>query len=181
MIIHNKHVLQDFNIDLFKSKPPDWPVFYGPLSSLFIIFLFAVLYCMYCFNLRLLITYVVSLHFFFKYFFFLYIYILACIKFKKSFIGIKIEPLLRSIKIGLMSTQAKKNVIATTCLSSFVNVYITLLYFFSSEVGTVFSLSWLITWFGHVLDDIRHIVRLYDFFIANHGLMPIYLAAAVSS
>jgi hypothetical protein len=80
-----------------------------------------------------------------------------------------------------MSTQAKKNVIATTFLSSFVNVYITLLYFFSSEVGTVFSLSWLITWFGHVLDDIRHIVRLYDFFIANHGLMPIYLAAAVSS
>ncbi|CAC5371744.1 TBC1D20 [Mytilus coruscus] len=49
-----------------------------------------------------------------------------------------------------------------------------------SEVGTVFSLSWLITWFGHVLDDIRHIVRLYDFFIANHGLMPIYMAAAVS-
>ncbi|CAG2208229.1 GYP8 [Mytilus edulis] len=48
-----------------------------------------------------------------------------------------------------------------------------------SEVGTIFSLSWLITWFGHVLDDIRHIVRLYDFFIANHGLMPIYLAAAI--
>ena len=53
--------------------------------------------------------------------------------------------------------------------------------FYSSEVGTVFSLSWLITWFGHVLDDIRHIVRLYDFFIASHNLMPIYLAAAVST
>ena len=49
-----------------------------------------------------------------------------------------------------------------------------------SEVGTIFSLSWLITWFGHVLNDLRHIVRCYDFFIACHPLMPIYLAAAVS-
>ncbi|KAJ8303463.1 hypothetical protein KUTeg_019859 [Tegillarca granosa] len=48
-----------------------------------------------------------------------------------------------------------------------------------SEVGTVFCLSWLITWYGHVLNDLRHIVRLYDFFIACHPLMPIYLAAAI--
>lgn len=48
-----------------------------------------------------------------------------------------------------------------------------------SEVGSVFSLSWLITWYGHVLDDLRHIVRLYDFFIACHPLMPIYLAAVI--
>ncbi|KAK3603414.1 hypothetical protein CHS0354_009393 [Potamilus streckersoni] len=48
-----------------------------------------------------------------------------------------------------------------------------------SEVGTVFSLSWLITWYGHVLNDLRQIVRFYDFFIACHPLMPIYLAAAI--
>ncbi|XP_064598713.1 TBC1 domain family member 20-like [Liolophura sinensis] len=48
-----------------------------------------------------------------------------------------------------------------------------------SEVGTIFCLSWLITWYGHVLTEFRHIVRLYDFFIACHPLMPIYLCAAI--
>jgi len=46
-------------------------------------------------------------------------------------------------------------------------------------VGTIFALSWLITWFGHVLSDFRHVVRLYDFFLACHPLMPIYFAAVV--
>lgn len=49
-----------------------------------------------------------------------------------------------------------------------------------AEVGTIFALSWLITWFGHVLSDFRHVVRLYDFFLACHPLMPIYFAAVVS-
>ncbi|XP_038605990.1 TBC1 domain family member 20 [Tachyglossus aculeatus] len=49
----------------------------------------------------------------------------------------------------------------------------------SSQVGTVFALSWLITWFGHVLSDLRQIVRLYDFFLACHPLMPIYFAAVI--
>lgn len=48
-----------------------------------------------------------------------------------------------------------------------------------SEVGTIFCLSWLITWYGHVLNDLKDIVRLYDFFIACHPLMPIYLAADI--
>uniref|UniRef100_A0A3Q3WG67 TBC1 domain family member 20 n=1 Tax=Mola mola TaxID=94237 RepID=A0A3Q3WG67_MOLML len=48
-----------------------------------------------------------------------------------------------------------------------------------AEVGTVFALSWLITWFGHVLADFRHVVRLYDFFLACHPLMPIYFAAVI--
>ncbi|XP_030319044.1 TBC1 domain family member 20 isoform X2 [Calypte anna] len=49
----------------------------------------------------------------------------------------------------------------------------------SAEVGTIFALSWLITWFGHVLSDLRHVVRLYDFFLACHPLMPIYFAAVI--
>lgn len=54
------------------------------------------------------------------------------------------------------------------------------LYFLNrAEVGTIFALSWLITWFGHVLSDFRHVVRLYDFFLACHPLMPIYFAAVV--
>lgn len=48
-----------------------------------------------------------------------------------------------------------------------------------SEVGNIFCLSWLITWYGHVLDEPRHTVRLYDFFLACDPFMPIYMAAAI--
>ncbi|XP_075995681.1 TBC1 domain family member 20 isoform X2 [Genypterus blacodes] len=48
-----------------------------------------------------------------------------------------------------------------------------------SDVGTIFALSWLITWYGHVLSEFRHTLRLYDFFLASHPLMPIYLAATI--
>ncbi|XP_078365637.1 TBC1 domain family member 20-like [Oculina patagonica] len=48
-----------------------------------------------------------------------------------------------------------------------------------SEVGQVFALSWLITWYGHVLKDFASIVRLYDFFLATHPLMPVYFGAAL--
>ncbi|KAL0961926.1 hypothetical protein UPYG_G00333460 [Umbra pygmaea] len=48
-----------------------------------------------------------------------------------------------------------------------------------SEVGTIFALSWLITWYGHVLSEFRHVLRLYDFFLASHPLMPIYFAAVI--
>lgn len=50
---------------------------------------------------------------------------------------------------------------------------------FRAEVGTIFALSWLITWFGHVLSETKHTLRLYDFFLSSHPLMPIYLAAMV--
>ncbi|XP_025943910.1 TBC1 domain family member 20-like [Apteryx rowi] len=48
-----------------------------------------------------------------------------------------------------------------------------------AEVGTIFALSWLITWYGHVLTNFHHTLRLYDFFLASHPLMPVYFAAAV--
>lgn len=48
-----------------------------------------------------------------------------------------------------------------------------------SEVGTIFALPWLITWFGHVLPDYNDVVRLYDFFLAQPPMMPVYLAAAI--
>ncbi|XP_069478012.1 TBC1 domain family member 20-like isoform X2 [Ambystoma mexicanum] len=48
-----------------------------------------------------------------------------------------------------------------------------------SEVGTIFALSWLITWYGHVLNNFHHILRLYDFFLASHPLMPVYFAAVI--
>uniref|UniRef100_A0A452IAB6 TBC1 domain family member 20 n=1 Tax=Gopherus agassizii TaxID=38772 RepID=A0A452IAB6_9SAUR len=48
-----------------------------------------------------------------------------------------------------------------------------------SWVGTIFALSWLITWYGHVLTSFPHILRLYDFFLASHPLMPVYFAAVI--
>ena len=43
----------------------------------------------------------------------------------------------------------------------------------------MFALSWFITWYSHVLDDLDTILRLYDLFIVSHFLMPIYVAAEV--
>ncbi|XP_061786838.1 TBC1 domain family member 20 isoform X2 [Nerophis lumbriciformis] len=48
-----------------------------------------------------------------------------------------------------------------------------------AEVGTIFALSWLITWYGHVLLEPKLTLRLYDFFLASHPMMPIYLAATI--
>ncbi|ELT96632.1 hypothetical protein CAPTEDRAFT_107099 [Capitella teleta] len=48
----------------------------------------------------------------------------------------------------------------------------------STQVSNIFSLSWLMTWFSHVLNNFKDILRLYDFFLASHPYMPIYLAAA---
>ncbi|XP_054620197.1 TBC1 domain family member 20 isoform X5 [Dunckerocampus dactyliophorus] len=48
-----------------------------------------------------------------------------------------------------------------------------------AEVGTIFALSWLITWYGHVLSEFKQTLRLYDFFLASHPMMPIYLAATI--
>jgi hypothetical protein len=51
---------------------------------------------------------------------------------------------------------------------------------FRSDVGHMFALSWLITWFAHVVNDPDAIFRIFDFFLGTHPLMPIYLGAAVS-
>ncbi|KAH9509472.1 hypothetical protein Btru_045988 [Bulinus truncatus] len=47
-----------------------------------------------------------------------------------------------------------------------------------NDLGTIFALSWVITWFSHVLGDIKRIFRVFDFFLASHRLMPVYLSAA---
>ena len=50
-----------------------------------------------------------------------------------------------------------------------------------SEVGQLFGLSWLITWFGHSIDRLEVIIRLFDVFMASSPTMPIYIGAAVSA
>lgn len=52
-------------------------------------------------------------------------------------------------------------------------------YLDESEVGTIFALPWLITWFGHVLPNYDDVVRLYDFFLSRPPMMPVYLATAM--
>lgn len=54
-------------------------------------------------------------------------------------------------------------------------------YLENSEVGTIFALPWLITWFSHVLPDYKDVVRLFDFFLAHiqSPMMPVYLATAI--
>ena len=51
----------------------------------------------------------------------------------------------------------------------------------SSECAYYFSLSWLITWYGHVVTAPEQAYRLADVFLASHPLMPVYLAAAVGA
>lgn len=49
----------------------------------------------------------------------------------------------------------------------------------NAQLGTIFALSWLLTWFAHSIDSYEAITRLYDFFIATHPLMPVYFATAL--
>ncbi|KAG2487905.1 hypothetical protein HYH03_013485 [Edaphochlamys debaryana] len=40
-----------------------------------------------------------------------------------------------------------------------------------------FALSWFLTWWSRELDDLASASRLFDFFLASHPLMPLYLGA----
>jgi hypothetical protein len=48
-----------------------------------------------------------------------------------------------------------------------------------SEVGNIYGLSWVLTWFGHSLNSYRQLGRLFDLFIVNHELFCVYLVAAI--
>lgn len=50
-------------------------------------------------------------------------------------------------------------------------------YLVASQVGTLFSIAWLITWFSYVIDNASELERLFDFFLACHPLMPVYFAS----
>ena len=50
-----------------------------------------------------------------------------------------------------------------------------------SECAYYFSLSWLITWYGHVVCSQEESWRLMDLLLASHPFMSVYLAAAVSA
>ncbi|OBZ86782.1 TBC1 domain family member 20, partial [Choanephora cucurbitarum] len=55
------------------------------------------------------------------------------------------------------------------------------LHAFISEAGVLpyYSLSWVITWCSHDLDDLEKLTRLFDLFLCSNPFMPVYFAAAV--
>ncbi|KAL9976217.1 hypothetical protein ACROYT_G013489 [Oculina patagonica] len=78
-------------------------------------------------------------------------------------------------KVGQLMTDSR----SFLPLADLISTYNIRIQPIKSEVGQVFALSWLITWYGHVLKDFASIVRLYDFFLATHPLMPVYFGAAL--
>ncbi|CAD5222851.1 unnamed protein product [Bursaphelenchus okinawaensis] len=48
-----------------------------------------------------------------------------------------------------------------------------------AELGTLFALSWPITWFSHSLRSFDQVVLCFDMFLSSHYLMPIYVSAAL--
>ncbi len=49
----------------------------------------------------------------------------------------------------------------------------------AAEVPPFFALGWFITWFAHSVDNLQHVSRLFDLFMAAHPLMPLYVTAIV--
>ncbi len=47
------------------------------------------------------------------------------------------------------------------------------------DMEPYFCLSWIITWFSHDVRDTDLVKRLFDFFIASHPLMSIYVSVAM--
>ena len=52
-------------------------------------------------------------------------------------------------------------------------------YMETSEVGTVFALSWFLTWFSHDLERLDTIARLFDFVLSSHPLSVVYIIVAM--
>lgn len=52
-------------------------------------------------------------------------------------------------------------------------------HFVECDMEPFFCLSWIITWFSHDVRDTAVVKRLFDFFIASHPIMPIYMSIAM--
>jgi len=52
-------------------------------------------------------------------------------------------------------------------------------FFLAANTEPFYALSWVLTWFSHVIDHLPTITRLFDFFLATHPLMCFYLSIAL--
>jgi len=48
---------------------------------------------------------------------------------------------------------------------------------FSSGIGTIFALPWLLSWFSHSLNQHIKVVRLFDYFLASPKDIILYVIA----
>lgn len=48
-----------------------------------------------------------------------------------------------------------------------------------AHVQGFFTLSWVLTWFSHNLVRLSEVARVFDFLLASHPLMPVYLASSL--
>lgn len=48
-----------------------------------------------------------------------------------------------------------------------------------SELSSFFTLSWLLTWLSHNIASLQDTARVFDFLLASHPLMPLYLCVAI--
>jgi hypothetical protein len=48
-----------------------------------------------------------------------------------------------------------------------------------ASVMSFFALSWVLTWFSHDLERFSDVQRIFDFLLASHPLMSLYVAASV--
>jgi hypothetical protein len=46
-------------------------------------------------------------------------------------------------------------------------------------VQSFFTLSWILTWFSHNLYKFEDVARVFDFLLASHPVMPVYLSVAL--
>eukprot|EP00474_Spongospora_subterranea_P006771 CRZ07229.1 hypothetical protein [Spongospora subterranea] len=47
-----------------------------------------------------------------------------------------------------------------------------------ANAQSFFALSWVLTWFSHTLEKFDDVARIFDFLLASHPCMPLYIAAA---
>lgn len=47
------------------------------------------------------------------------------------------------------------------------------------QMQSFFSLSWILTWFSHDIGSYSDICLVFDFFLASHPLMPLYMSTAL--
>ena len=47
------------------------------------------------------------------------------------------------------------------------------------QMHSMFTLSWILTWFSHNLTSFHQVCRIFDYLLASHPVAPVYLAAAV--
>jgi TBC1 domain family member 20 len=50
-----------------------------------------------------------------------------------------------------------------------------------AELGTMFALSWLLTWYSHVINDLKKVARLYDLFLSARAFPALQAAGAAAA